>query len=112
MRTVKTRLTGRAFTGCPAEALVPLTGPARLPLSISDARLAPSEHAARERAASDLVAALAQAMESRATFAAIRQIDMASVHAAAPRGSMSDTHVEDLLQFRRAPNHRVVPPVT
>ncbi len=101
-----------ASTGYWAEAIALLAGPARLRLSISDAKLATSDQSARERAASDLVATLQGAMESRAGFAAIQQIDIAIVHPAEAGGGMSDTHVEDLLQFRRAMNQRFVHHIT
>lgn len=99
-------------TGYSAEAMELLAGPAHLRLSISDAKLAGADQAAREAAATDIVAAIEKAMESRPQLAPIQEISIAIVHPAETGGSVRDTHVEDVLQFRRGVNQRFIHHIT
>jgi hypothetical protein len=93
-------------TGYPAQAIELLAGPAHLRLSISDAKLAGADQATREAGAADIVAAVEKAMASRPELAPIQEISIAIVHPEETAGAARDSHVEDVLQFRKGPNQR------
>ena len=90
-------------TAQPSEALEITANPARVRIAVSDAKLAQADQTTRENAANSIVAAAEGAMSAAGSFASVQVISVAFVHPAEPG---ADTHVEDVLEFRRGPNGR------
>ena len=95
-------------TGYPTDALEFMAGAAHLRVSVKDAKLAAADQTTREGTATRVVAAIEKAIESRPEFSSIQEISVAIIHPAASAGSADDSHVEDIVQFRRAPSGRFV----
>jgi hypothetical protein len=93
-------------TGYPIDALQVLAGGVHLRVSITDAKLAKSDQATRERAANNVIAALEQAMARRADMAALMEISIAIVHPTGDGDADKDSHLEDVLSFRKGPSGR------
>jgi hypothetical protein len=99
-------------TGYPTEALEVLAGAAHLRVSVKDAKLATADQATRENAAIQIVAAIEKGIESRSEFSSIQEISVAIIHPAEGGESAEDSHVEDVMQFRKAPSGRFVHHIT
>lgn len=99
-------------TGYQTGALEILAGAAHLRVSVKDAALAGADQATRENAATQIVAAIEKGMQSGSGYASIQEISVAIIHPAERGGSADDSHVEDVLQFRKAPSGRFVHHIT
>src|SRR5579863_2990296 len=95
-------------TGYPTETLEVLAGAAHLRVSVKDAKLVTADQGTRESAATRIVTAIEKRIESRSEFSSIQEISVAVIHPAEPGGSADDSHVEDVMQFRKAPSGRFV----
>ena len=94
-----------ASTGYSPDSLEIMTSAAHLRISISDSKLAEADQAARESAATTVLAAAEQSMAADAHFGSIQQISVAIIHPVA-EGSSGRSHTEDVVDFRRAPSQR------
>lgn len=99
-------------TGYSPEALEFLAGAAHLRVSVKDAKLAAADQSTREGAATQIVAAIEKVIESHPEFSSIQEISVAIIHSAESGGSADDSHVEDIMQFRKAPSGRFVHHIT
>lgn len=95
-----------AATGYSQASIEILASPAHLRISISDAALAQRDQAAREDAASAVVAAAEQSMAKEARFASVQEMSVAVIHLAGAQGSSTASHTEDVVDFRRGPSQR------
>ena len=95
-----------ASTGYSLASIEILASPAHLRISISDAKLAQGEQAARESAATAVVAAAEQSMAKEARFASVQEVSVAVIHPAGAQGSSTASHTEDVVDFRRGPSQR------
>ncbi len=93
-------------SGYPPDAIEVLAGPAHLRISVRDRKLAESDQIARENAASMIVAAVEQDLGPSGALQAVHEISVAIVHVPPQGASADDTHVEDVLQFRKGPSGR------
>ena len=90
-------------TGLSAASLEVMASPAHLRISISDARLAQADQATREAAATEVMAAAERWLAENARFSSVQQMSVAIVH---PGADASDSHTEDVVDFRRGPDQR------
>ena len=95
-----------ASTGYSAASIEILASPAHLRISISDAGLAEGEQAARESAATAVVAAAEQSTAKEARFASVQEVSVAVIHPAGAQGSPAASHTEDVVDSRRALSRR------
>ena len=99
-------------TGYPTGALEFLIGAAHLRVAVKDSKLAAADQTTRENAATQIVAAAEKWIESRPEFSSVQEISVAIIHPDESGGSAEDTHVEDVVQFRKAPSGRFVHHIT
>lgn len=78
----------------------------RLQISISDAKLAAADPAAREQEAAALVTATERALASHPDLSAVEAISIVIVHPTAGGEAPTAWHVEDVVDFRKGPNQR------
>ena len=92
----------------PANTIEITSSPVRFRISIRDAQLAVSDEAARNAAASALVAASEQVLSSHPEFSTLESISVAIIHgnATADGAAGKDWHIEDVVEFRRGPSGR------
>jgi hypothetical protein len=93
-------------TDYPMGSIEVLASPARVNVSISDRELARADHAARERVAHAVVAAVEESIATNARFTTVEEIRVVFVHPAEAHGLLSSTHTEDVMDFRKGPNQR------
>ncbi len=99
-------------TGYSSGTLEFLAGAAHLRVLVKDAKVAIADQSARESAATTIVAAIEKSIASRPEFSSIQEISVAIIHPAEGVGSTDDSHVEDIVQFRKAPSGRFVHHIT
>lgn len=99
---VKSAIT--ASTGYPASSIELLASPVHIRVSISDSKLAQSDQATRENAATAVVLAVEKSMALNARFASVEEVSVAIIHPA--EGSARGSHTEDVVDFRKGPNQR------
>jgi len=88
---------------------VELTGSTvRIRVTIRDANLATTDQTKREQIASSIVAAAEPVMTARADLAGVQAVSVAILHSTAESSAAGDWHVEDVLDFRKAPNGHFV----
>ncbi len=97
-------------TGRPSGVLELTANPARVRIAVSDMALATADQTTRENAANAIVTAAERAMAAAGSFASVQVISVAFVHQG--DASVEDTHIEDVLEFRRAPNGRFAHHIT
>ncbi len=90
-------------TGFSPTSIEVMASRAHLRISISDARLAQADQAAREDAATVVMTAAERSLAENARFSSVQQMSVAIVH---PGAAASDSHTEDVVDFRRGPNQR------
>lgn len=94
-----------ASTGYSPASIEILASPTHLRISISDAALAQEEQAARESAATAVLAAAEQSLAKEARFASVQEVSVAVIHPAGAQGPTA-SHTEDVVDFRRGPSQR------
>jgi hypothetical protein len=92
--------------GYPAEAIEVMANAVHLRVLVRDAKLAQADQATRESAATAIVAAIEQSAQTAMSLPSIQEISVAIVHASDGMGGKDESHVEDVLQFRRGPAGR------
>lgn len=90
-------------TGYEAYSIEILASTVHLLVSISDPELARSDDAARERLANALAATVDEAIATDARLATVKEISVAIVH---PEGALRNSHIEDVMNFRKGSNQR------
>jgi hypothetical protein len=94
-------------TGYSSASIEVLASPAHLRIAISDAKLAQADQAARESAATAVMAAAEQVMAKEARLATVQEMSVAIIHpAGADLGTLGASHTEDVVDFRRGPSQR------
>ncbi|MBS0578201.1 MAG: hypothetical protein JSR36_02945 [Proteobacteria bacterium] len=90
-------------TGFSPSSIEVMASAAHLRISISDARLAQADQAAREEAATGVMTAAERSLAKNSRFSSVQQLSVAIVH---PGAAASDMHIEDVVDFRRGPDQR------
>ena len=90
-------------TGFSPASIEVMASPAHLRISISDAKLAQADQATREAAATAVMTAAERSLAENARFSSVQQMSVAIVH---PGADASDSHTEDVVDFRRGPSQR------
>ena len=91
-------------TGYAPSSIEVMSSPAHMRISISDSKLAQADQAAREAAATAVVTATERSLAENARFSSVQEVSVAIVHPAGTEGAPADSHVEDVVDFRRGPN--------
>jgi hypothetical protein len=91
-------------TSYSAEAVEFVASPVQLRKLVSDAKLSGEDQVGRENAAAAIVAAVENALASRAEFSSVQIISVAINHPAQSEGTARDSHTEDVLEFRKGLN--------
>jgi hypothetical protein len=93
-------------TDYPAGSIEVLASPARVNVAISDREVARADHAARERVANAVVAAVKESIATNARLATVQEIRVVIIHPEEAHGLLGSTHTEDVMDFRKGPNQQ------
>lgn len=88
-------------TGYAPSSIEVMSSQAHMRISISDTGLAQSDQAAREAAATAVMAAAERSLAENARFSSVQAMSVAIVH---PADTGRDSHTEDVVDFRRGPS--------
>jgi hypothetical protein len=91
-------------TGYSPSSIEVMSSAAHMRISISDTRLAQADQAAREAAATAIVAAAERSLAENARFSSVQEMSVAIVHSAGAEGAPAESHTEDVVDFRRGTN--------
>ncbi len=91
-------------TGYAPSSIEVMSSPAHMRISISDARLAQADQAAREAAATAVATAAERSLAENARFSSVQEMSVAIVHPAGAEGASANSHTEDVVDFRRGPS--------
>jgi hypothetical protein len=95
-----------ASTDYPLGSIEVLASPVRVHVSITDRGLARADHAARERVARAVVAAVEGSIATNARLAAVQEVRVVIVHPELAHGLLSSAHTEDVLDYKKGPNRQ------
>ncbi len=102
LEQVKTAIS--SSTGYAPSSIEVMSSPAHMRISISDTMLAQADQAAREAAATAVVAAAERSLAENARFSSVQEMSVAIVHPGGAEGAPADSHTEDVVNFRRGPS--------
>ncbi len=92
--------------GYPPDAIEVMANAAHLRVLVRDNKLAEADQNARENAAGAIVAAIEQSPPAGGALGALSEISVAIVHEPDQGAGSADSHIEDVLQFRKGPGGR------
>jgi len=101
-----------AAGGYPPAAVEVTASPTRLRIAVADSSLAQADQITRENSASEIVSTAESVLPTQQFFASVQVISVAIIHPAAADGSSTQTHTEDVLEFRKGPNNRFAHHIT
>lgn len=101
LEQVKTAIS--SSTGYAPSSIEVMSSPAHMRISISDTKLAQADQTARETAATAVVAAAERALGENAQLSNVQEMSVAIIH---PASAGDDSHIEDVVDFRRGPSQR------
>ena len=99
-------------TGYSSEAIEVTASPAHLRIAVKDAKLSQADQITRENTADTMVSAAENRLTQQAQFASIQVISVAILHPEQGNGAVTETHTEDVLEFRKGPNQRFAHHIT
>ncbi len=95
-----------ASAGYRPDAIEVMANAAHLRVLVRDNKLAEADQNARENAAGAIVAAIEQSPRASGVLGSLSEISVAIVHEPDQGTGGADSHIEDVLQFRKGPGGR------
>ena len=99
-------------SGYSPETIDVTASPAHLRISVADPKLSQADQLTRENSANSIVSAVESALAQQEQFTSIQVISVSIVHPAQADGTPTQTHTEDVLEFRKGPNQRFAHHIT